>query len=103
MAIHRRTLAAALGSPSLIGILPATVLAEKKLVLGFAQVGAESGWRPANTESIKSSAKVAGIDLKFFDAQRKQENQIKVIRSSISQQVDLIAFPRWSKPVGARC
>ncbi|MDB5828515.1 MAG: periplasmic binding protein/LacI transcriptional regulator, partial [Variovorax sp.] len=91
MAINRRTLTTALGAASLIGMLPATVLAQKKLVLGFAQVGAESEWRTANTESIKSSAKEAGIDLKFSDAQQKQENQIKAIRSYIAQKVDVIA------------
>ena len=63
-----------------------------KIVLGFAQVGAESGWRTANTKSIQDSAKEAGIDLKFSDAQQKQENQIKAIRSYIQQKVDVIAF-----------
>jgi ABC-type sugar transport system substrate-binding protein len=63
-----------------------------KIVLGFSQVGAESGWRTANTKSIQDSAKEAGIDLKFSDAQQKQENQIKAIRSYIQQKVDIIAF-----------
>ena len=63
-----------------------------KLVLGFSQVGAESGWRTANTESIKAAAKDAGIELNFSDAQQKQENQIKAIRSFIQQGVDVIAF-----------
>jgi galactofuranose transport system substrate-binding protein len=63
-----------------------------KITLGFAQVGAESGWRTANTKSIQDSAKEAGIDLKFSDAQQKQENQIKAIRSYIQQKVDVIAF-----------
>jgi len=63
-----------------------------KITLGFAQVGAESGWRTANTESIKSAAAAAGIDLKFDDAQQKQENQIKAIRNYIQQKVDVIAF-----------
>jgi len=62
------------------------------LVMGFAQVGAESGWRTANTDSIKQAAKDAGIELKFSDAQQKQENQIKAIRSFIQQKVDVIAF-----------
>jgi simple sugar transport system substrate-binding protein len=62
------------------------------LVVGFAQVGAESGWRTANTENIQSSFKDAGIELKFSDAQQKQENQIKAIRSYIQQGVDYIAF-----------
>ncbi len=65
---------------------------DKKITLGFAQVGAESAWRTANTVSIKSSAKDAGINLKFSDAQQKQENQIKAIRSYIAQKVDVIAF-----------
>jgi ABC-type sugar transport system substrate-binding protein len=63
-----------------------------KLTLGFAQVGAESGWRTANTKSIQETAKKDGIDLKFSDAQQKQENQIKAIRSYIQQKVDVIAF-----------
>ena len=62
------------------------------LTLGFAQVGAESEWRTANTQSIKDAAKAAGITLKFSDAQQKQENQIKAIRSFIAQKVDVIAF-----------
>ena len=63
-----------------------------KITMGFAQVGAESGWRTANTTSIQESAKEAGFDLKFSDAQQKQENQIKAIRSYIAQKVDVIAF-----------
>ncbi|GAA0365606.1 ABC transporter substrate-binding protein [Microbispora corallina] len=63
-----------------------------KIVMGFSQVGAESGWRTANTKSVQESAKAAGIDLKFSDAQQKQENQIKAIRSYIQQKVDVIAF-----------
>ncbi|MFD4960236.1 ABC transporter substrate-binding protein [Microbacterium sp. NPDC058389] len=62
------------------------------LVVGFAQVGAESGWRTANTKDIQDSFKEAGIELKFSDAQQKQENQIKAIRSYIQQGVDYIAF-----------
>jgi ABC-type sugar transport system substrate-binding protein len=62
------------------------------ITMGFAQVGAESGWRTANTKSIQESAKAAGITLKFSDAQQKQENQIKAIRSYIQQKVDVIAF-----------
>ncbi|KAF1710131.1 ABC transporter substrate-binding protein [Pseudoxanthomonas sacheonensis] len=61
-------------------------------VLGFSQIGAESEWRTANTASIKSSLSKAGIQLRFSDAQQKQENQIKALRSFIAQRVDLIAF-----------
>ncbi len=63
-----------------------------KLVLGFSQVGAESGWRTANTKSIQDAAAAAGIELKFSDAQGKQEKQIEAIRSFITQKVDVIAF-----------
>jgi simple sugar transport system substrate-binding protein len=62
------------------------------VVLGFSQVGAESEWRTANTESIKSAVQGAGIQLRFSDAQQKQENQIKALRSFIAQRVDVIAF-----------
>ncbi|NRQ33027.1 ABC transporter substrate-binding protein [Nonomuraea sp. NN258] len=62
------------------------------ITMGFSQVGAESGWRTANTKSVQDSAKNAGITLKFSDAQQKQENQIKAIRSFIQQKVDVIAF-----------
>jgi len=80
-------------SPSASSAAPASSApAEKKIVLGFAQVGAESGWRTANTKSIQESAAAAGIELKFSDAQQKQENQIKAIRSFIQQKVDVIAF-----------
>ena len=66
--------------------------ADQAVTMGFAQVGAESGWRTANTKSIQDSAKTAGVTLKFSDAQQKQENQIKAIRSYIQQKVDVIAF-----------
>ncbi|WP_219506805.1 ABC transporter substrate-binding protein [Nonomuraea ceibae] len=62
------------------------------ITMGFSQVGAESGWRTANTKSVQESAKSAGIELKFSDAQQKQENQIKALRSFIQQKVDVIAF-----------
>ena len=65
---------------------------EKKITMGFSQIGAESEWRTANTESVKNAAKAAGVELQFSDAQQKQENQIKAIRSFIAQGVDIIAF-----------
>jgi simple sugar transport system substrate-binding protein len=92
MSLNKRTLLTRAAAAALVGALPLSVLAQKKIVLGFSQVGAESEWRTANTESIKSAAKEAGIELKFSDAQQKQENQIKAIRSFIAQKVDVIAF-----------
>nr|WP_157597813.1 MULTISPECIES: ABC transporter substrate-binding protein [unclassified Rhizobacter] len=92
MKFQRRSLFAAMAAASLAAALPFKAFAQKKIVLGFSQIGAESEWRTANSESIKSSAKEAGVDLKFSDAQQKQENQIKAIRSFIAQKVDVIAF-----------
>lgn len=60
------------------------------LTVGFSQIGAESAWRTAETESIRSEAAARGIDLKFSDAQQKQENQLKAIRAFIAQKVDAI-------------
>ncbi|GCL63986.1 ABC transporter substrate-binding protein [Pseudaquabacterium pictum] len=88
----RRHALAALAGAALALSLTTPAFAQKKLTLGFAQVGAESEWRTANTASIKDAAAKAGINLKFSDAQQKQENQIKAIRSYIAQKVDVIAF-----------
>jgi simple sugar transport system substrate-binding protein len=62
------------------------------LKIGFAQTGAESAWRTANSESMKSEAARRGINLKFADGQGKQENQIRAIRSFIAQKVDAIVL-----------
>lgn len=64
----------------------------KKIRVGFAQTGAESAWRTANSESMKAEAAKRGIELKFSDAQGKQENQIKAVRSFITQGVDAIVL-----------
>ncbi|WP_295800151.1 ABC transporter substrate-binding protein [uncultured Microbulbifer sp.] len=58
--------------------------------IGFSQVGSESGWRTSFSESVKAEAEKRGINLKFSDAQQKQENQIKAVRSFIAQGVDAI-------------
>ena len=89
---RRVVLGALLGSALVLATGMTAHADDKKITLGFAQVGAESAWRTANTVSIKAAAKDAGINLKFSDAQQKQENQIKAIRSYIAQKVDVIAF-----------
>ena len=58
--------------------------------VGFSQIGSESGWRAAETTLTLQQAEERGIDLKFADAQQKQENQIKALRSFIAQGVDAI-------------
>lgn len=62
----------------------------KQLTVGFAQVGAESAWRTAETESIRTEAGKRKVNLKFSDAQGKQENQITAVRGFIAQGVDAI-------------
>ncbi len=59
-------------------------------VIGFSQIGSESGWRAAETAVTRQEAEQRGVDLKFADAQQKQENQIKAIRGFIAQGVDAI-------------
>ena len=61
------------------------------ITVGFSQVGAESDWRTANTESMKSPfSEENGYELIFDDAQQKQENQLTAIRNFIQQEVDYI-------------
>ncbi|PKU25724.1 galactofuranose ABC transporter, galactofuranose-binding protein YtfQ [Telmatospirillum siberiense] len=61
-----------------------------KLLVGFSQIGSESGWRAAETKISKIEADKRGIDLRISDAQQKEENQIKAVRSFIAQGVDAI-------------
>jgi simple sugar transport system substrate-binding protein len=64
--------------------------AQNKMTVGFSQVGSESGWRAAETKVAKIEADKRGVDLKISDAQQKQENQIRAVRSFIAQGVDAI-------------
>ena len=67
----------------------------ERLVVGFAQIGQESGWRDAETNDIQwyAARHTDTLELRFADAQAQQENQIKNIRSFIDMGVDVIAFP----------
>jgi simple sugar transport system substrate-binding protein len=63
------------------------------IVIGFSEVGAESDWRVANTESMRSTfCEENGYELLFNDAKQKQENQIAAIRNYILQGVDYIVL-----------
>ena len=65
--------------------------ADDTITVGFSQVGAESDWRTANTESMKSTfSEENGYNLILDDAQQKQENQLTAIRNFIQQEVDYI-------------
>ena len=79
-----RLLFIALSSITLFALVACHHEGAKKLTVGFSQIGAESEWRTANSQSIKDEAEKQGIALKFSDAQQKQENQIKAIRSFIA-------------------
>lgn len=63
---------------------------DNQRVVGFSQIGAESSWRTAETKSIRSEAEKRGVDLRFSDAQGKQENQVKALNAFIAQGVDAI-------------
>lgn len=70
-----------------------TPMDDNLIVVGVSQIGSESVWRTANTSSIQNVfTKENGYFLIFDNARQKQENQIKAIRSFISQQVDYIVF-----------
>ena len=61
---------------------------ENQIVVGFSQVGSESDWRNANSESFRSVfTEENGYYLVFEDAQQKQENQLKAVRD--------LSFRKW--------
>ena len=65
---------------------------QNPVILGFSQLGSESGWRIGNSQDILDAAERAGVQLMFENAEQKQQNQIKAIRSFIAYRVDVIAF-----------
>lgn len=68
-----------------------TVIRPDRIIdIGYAQVGTESAWRRANTESIKAAAKDFGFNLIMEDANQLQANQIKAINKFIELKVDVI-------------
>lgn len=106
MKIKQRLLSALIASAMCLGLTAcgsapadtgsgtaATGGSDDLIVVGFSQVGAESDWRTANTESMKSTfSEENGYKLIFDDAQQKQENQITAIRNFIQQDVDYIVL-----------
>lgn len=91
--LPRRLLSIFTGALALAAVASLLAQAPKKVLkVGFAQTGAESAWRTANSESMKSEAAKRGIELKFADGQGKQENQIRAVNSFITQGVDAIVI-----------
>ncbi len=63
------------------------------ITVGFAQTGSESGWRSANTDSMKAAFSAdAGFNLVFNAADNDPAQQIAAVRSFINQKVDAIVI-----------
>ncbi len=63
------------------------------VTVGFAQTGSESGWRSANTESMKAAfSEENGFDLVFNAADNDPAAQIAAVRDFINQGVDAIVI-----------
>ncbi len=79
-----------LGTIGLAAGLSLAASAASAVTIGFSQVGDEGDWRPAFSKDMQDEAKKEGIDLKFADANGKEENQLKAVRAFIAQKVDAI-------------
>jgi simple sugar transport system substrate-binding protein len=78
---------------AMLALAVAVSAAPKKIVVGFSQIGSESEWRNACTISMQNTFNEdPDVTLIYSDAQQKQENQIKAIRSFIARKVDVILF-----------
>jgi len=67
--------------------------APKTWVVGFSQIGSESEWRTADTRSVQDAiTQDPTLVMVYSDAQQKQENQIRALRSFIARKVDVILF-----------
>ena len=56
---------------------------DEELLVGFSQLGSESGWRLSNTDSITTAAEKAGVHLMMNNANQSQEKQIKALPENI--------------------
>lgn len=90
--LKRLMVGAGLMAGLMVGVAAGPAVAQDKMVVGFSQVGAESEWRTAETKSIRGEAEKRGVELKFADAQGKQVNQIKSVKSFITQRVSVIVI-----------
>jgi simple sugar transport system substrate-binding protein len=73
-----------------LSALLATAAQAQTYTIGFSQVGSEGDWRPAFSRNMQEQAAAYGVDLKFADAQGKQEEQLRAVRAFIAQDVDAI-------------
>jgi len=83
----------ALVAVAMMVVSVAAIAAPKQWVVGFSQIGSESEWRTADTHSVQDAfAQDDSFALMYADAQQKQENQIKALRSFVARKVDCIVF-----------
>ena len=69
------------------------VASASALTIAFSQIGQESDWRTANTDSVTAAIEGhEGWEFVYSDGQQKQENQIQALRNFITQGVDYILF-----------
>ncbi|MDD6691724.1 MAG: ABC transporter substrate-binding protein [Lachnospiraceae bacterium] len=63
------------------------------ITVGFAQVGHESDWRTASTNSVQAAlSEENGIDLQFVDCDNDSAAQLDAVRNFIQQGVDYIVI-----------
>ncbi len=83
----------ALVAVAMMVVSVAAFAAPKVWVVGFPQLGSESEWRTADTHSVQDAfATDDSFIFLYSDAQQKQENQIKAVRTLIARKVDCIVF-----------
>lgn len=70
-----------------------TKIPKSSIIVGFAQLGSESAWRNANSQSVQQAAEDYGINLIFKNAEGDFQLQKQIIQDFIIQQVDVIVFP----------
>ena len=76
-----------------LGLTMIMATSASAITIGFSQIGQESDWRTANTDSVCSAIENhEGWDLVYSDGQQKQENQIQALNNFITQGVDYILF-----------
>lgn len=73
-----------------VACLISTAAFAQDYTIGFSQVGSEGDWRPAFSKNMQDEAGTYGVDLKFANAQGKQEEQLRAVRAFIAQDVDAI-------------
>lgn len=84
-------MAASLAAPVMADSSVAEAASGDLITVGFSQVGHESDWRTASTNSVKEAfSKDKGFDLQFVDCDNDSQKQIESVRNFIEQQVDYI-------------